>query len=125
MALHELFDKVAGDVESYSDLIAERAAGLGGTAHGTVQVAAKQTFLLPYPQGIADERQHVLAVSEAIAGFGESARDAIGHAATIGDAGTADLFTEISRAIDQQLWFGGSHVAPRQPLPRVQIRTPP
>jgi len=113
IALHELFDKVAGEVESYSDLIAERAAGLGGTAHGTVQVAAEQTFLLPYPLGIADERQHVFAVSEALAGFGESAREAIGHAATIGDADTADLFTEISRGIDQQLWFVESHAAPR------------
>jgi starvation-inducible DNA-binding protein len=113
IAIHELFDKVAGDVEGYSDLIAERAAALGGTAHGTVQVAAERTFLLPYPLGIADERQHIFAVSEALAGFGESAREATGHAVTIGDADTADLFTEISRGIDQQLWFVESHVAPR------------
>jgi starvation-inducible DNA-binding protein len=113
IAIHELFDKVAGKVEGYCDLIAERAAGLGGTAHGTVQVAAERTFLLPYPLGVADEREHVFAVSEALAGFGESVREAIGHAATIGDADTADLFTEISRGIDQQLWFVEAHVAPR------------
>jgi starvation-inducible DNA-binding protein len=113
MAIHELFDKVAGDVESYSDLIAERAAALGGTANGTVQVAAERSFLIPYPLDIADERQHVFAVSEALAGFGESVREAIGQATAFGDADTADLFTEISRGIDQQLWFVESHAAPR------------
>lgn len=40
IALHQLFDSVAEQVEAYSDLLAERAGGLGGTAHGTVQVAA-------------------------------------------------------------------------------------
>ena len=39
IAIHELFDKVSGEVENYSDLIAERAGGLGGTAYRTVQVA--------------------------------------------------------------------------------------
>jgi len=35
IALHELFDKVNEDVESYVDLIAERAVQLGGLAEGT------------------------------------------------------------------------------------------
>ena len=108
-----LNERLASDVESYSDLIAERAARLGGTAHGTVQVAAERSLLLSYPLGIADKRQHVFAVAEALAGFGKSTREAIDQAATIGDADTADLFTEISCGIDQQLWFVESHVAPR------------
>jgi starvation-inducible DNA-binding protein len=111
IAIHELFDKVSTDVETYSDLIAERARGLGGTAHGTVQVAAARSFLVPYPLGIADENQHVFAVSGTLAAFGQSVREAIGQAATFGDATTADLFTQISRGIDQQLWFVESHTA--------------
>src|ERR1700733_3256006 len=63
IAVHELFDKVAGEVEDYSDLIAERAGGLGGTAYGGIQVAAKQSFLAPYPLGIADEPKHIFAVA--------------------------------------------------------------
>lgn len=35
-------------------------------------------------------------------------------AAAIEDATTADLFTEISRGVDQQLWFVESHLAPKQ-----------
>src|SRR5437016_3230884 len=77
IAIHELFDKVAGEVESYSDTIAERAAALGGTAHGTIQVATKHSFLVPYALGVADAKDHIFAVSGALAAFGQSARQAI------------------------------------------------
>jgi starvation-inducible DNA-binding protein len=111
IAIHELFDKVAAEVENYSDLIAERAGALGGIAQGTVQLAAKRSFLVPYPLDIADEQQHVFTISGTLAAFGQSAREASAQAATFGDADTADLFTEISRGTDRQLWFVESHVA--------------
>jgi starvation-inducible DNA-binding protein len=113
IGVHELFDKVAGEAESYSDLIAERAAGLGGAAEGTVQVASDRSFLIPYPLRIADENQHIFAVAATLAAFGQSARDAIGQSETVGDADTADLFTAISRGVDHQLWLVESHVAPK------------
>lgn len=113
IAIHELFDKVSVEVENYSDLIAERAGGLGGTALGTIQAAVENSFLIPYPLGIADERQHVFAVAGALAAFGQSVREAIGKATDFGDVDTADLFTEVSRGIDHQLWFVESHVAPK------------
>lgn len=113
IAVHELFDKVADSVEDYSDTLAERAAALGGTAQGTVQVAAARSFLVPYALGIADEKEHVFVLSAALAAFGQSARQAIDEAAADGDADTSDLFTEISRGIDHQLWFVESHLAPK------------
>jgi len=113
IAIHELFDKVSVEAENYSDLIAERAGGLGGTAHGTVQVAAERSFLIPYPLGIAGEHQHVFAVAGTLAAFGQSVREASTQATAFGDTDTADLFTEISRGVDHQLWFVESHVAPQ------------
>jgi starvation-inducible DNA-binding protein len=71
IAIHELFDKVSEDVETYSDMLAERAGGLGGTAQGTIQVAAVRSVLVPYDLGIADENSHVFAVSAALAAFGQ------------------------------------------------------
>jgi starvation-inducible DNA-binding protein len=112
IAVHDLFDRVAEEVETYSDLMAERAGGLGGTAHGTVQLAAERSFLIPYDLGVADEASHLFAVSVALAAFGQSVREAIGSATTFGDVDTADLFTEVSRGIDRQLWFVESHTAP-------------
>jgi starvation-inducible DNA-binding protein len=117
IAIHELFDRVSTEVENFSDLIAERAAGLGGTANGTIQVAAKESFLIPYPLGVADEAQHLFAVSGALAAFGGSIIEAIAKSTEIGDPTTADLFTEISRGIDQQLYFVESHFAPKKTDP--------
>jgi len=112
IAVHELFDKVATEVDGYSDMIAERAGGLGGVAEGTVQLAAERSFLVPYPLRIADVNEHIFAVSATLAAYGQSAREAIGLAAVLGDADTSDLFTEISRGVDHQLWFVESHRAP-------------
>jgi starvation-inducible DNA-binding protein len=114
IAIHELFDRVSSEVENYSDKIAERAAGLGGTANGTIQVATEKSFLTPYPLGVADELKHLFAVSGALAAFGGSVIEAIAKSTEIEDATTADLFTEISRGIDQQLYFVESHLAPKK-----------
>lgn len=114
IAIHELFDRVSTEVEAFSDLLAERAGGLGGTANGTIQTAVKRSYLIPYPLGIADELQHLFAVSGALAAFGGSIREAIEKSTAIDDPTTADLFTEISRGVDQQLWFVESHLAPKQ-----------
>jgi starvation-inducible DNA-binding protein len=110
IAIHELFDKVADLVEDYSDLIAERAATLGGTAEGTIEVAVDRSLLERYTLGVADEKAHLVAVTAALAKFGESARKAIDEAAAFGDQDTSDVFTEVSRGIDKQLWLVESHL---------------
>jgi starvation-inducible DNA-binding protein len=112
IAIHELFDKVAAAAEEYSDLVAERAGALGGAAEGTIQVAVEHSFLQRYRLGIADAEAHIAAVTAALATFGESARNAIDETASFGDADTSDVFTEISRGVDQQLWLVESHKQP-------------
>jgi starvation-inducible DNA-binding protein len=110
IALHELFDSVAEIVEEQSDLIAERITALGGRADGTVRVAAESSTLVEYPLAITAGPNHVAAVADRLASYGRAARANIDHAAGLGDADTADLFTEISRAIDKQLWFVEAHL---------------
>jgi starvation-inducible DNA-binding protein len=111
-AMHKLFDTVSEEVESFSDMLAERAGGLGGAAQGTIQAVAENSFLVRYALGIADVKEHTFAISAALAAFGQSAREAIDQSAKFGDVATSDLFTEISRGIDQQLWFVESHTPP-------------
>jgi len=109
IALHELFDKISEDSEEYVDLIAERIEQYGGVAEGTVRMAAKRTRLSEYPLNIAQGREHVQALSQALANFGESTRDAIDKADELGDKDTADIFTEVSRGVDKYLWFVEAH----------------
>lgn len=109
IALHELFDKISEDAEEYVDLIAERIVQYGGIAEGTVRVAAKRSHLPEYPLAIAQGREHVQALSQALANFGESVRNAIDQADELGDKDTADIFTEISRGVDKYLWFVEAH----------------
>ena len=110
IALHELFDSVSEEVEDFVDTVAERLVALGGTAEGTIGVVAKRTKLEPYPVTITSGRDHVEALSNALAAVGKSARTAIDRANELGDADTADLFTEVSRAIDKKLWFVEAHL---------------
>ena len=109
IGLHELFDRIDEAVESYVDLIAERIVQLGGIAEGTVRVSAARSRLEEYPLLIGDGRDHVDAVSTALAAFGHEVRESIDEAADLEDADTADLFTEISRGIDKWVWFVEAH----------------
>lgn len=110
IALHELFDRVAGEVETNIDDIAERITALGGTAMGTVRVAAVNSSLSEYPLEITGAAAHIDALSSALADFGAKIRADIDRAADLGDADTADLFTEVSRGIDKLLWLVEAHI---------------
>ena len=109
IGLHELFDKIAEEVENYVDMIAERIVQLGGIAEGTVRTAAARSRLDEYPLNIADGAAHVEAVARALSTFGREARMTIDETAGLDDADTADLFTEVSRGIDKWLWFVEAH----------------
>ncbi len=109
-SLHELFDKVNEDVEEYVDLIAERAAQLGGAVLGTARIVAERSSLAEYPRAISAGREHVEALSSALAAYAKLARAAIDAADKLGDADTADVFTEISRGADKWLWMVEAHL---------------
>jgi starvation-inducible DNA-binding protein len=110
IALHKLFDEIVDAAEEYMDLLAERVVQLGGVAEGTVRIAAKKSALTEYPTNIAAERDHVEALSSALAAYGKTVRRAIDQSDELGDKGTADIFTEISRGADKYLWFVEAHL---------------
>ena len=110
ISLHKLFDEINEDVEDYVDLTAERVVQLGGVAEGTARLAVKASKLPEYPATIAEGHQHVDALSTVLAAYGKLARAAIDEADKLGDADTADIFTEISRGVDKWLWFVEAHL---------------
>jgi starvation-inducible DNA-binding protein len=110
IALHELFDKLSDVVLEQIDEIAERVTSLGGTAEGTVAVAAKRSKLKNYPLSITAGKDHLFYLSTQLSVYGKAVRVAIAETDELGDADTADLFTQISREIDKYLWFLEAHL---------------
>ncbi len=107
IALHELFDTLAAAVIAHVDTVAERATALGGTVNGTVRMAAAASELPEFPS-VTEGSAVVKALAEryAIAGAGVRA----GIDAASDDADTVDVFTEVSRDLDKQLWFLEAHL---------------
>lgn len=110
IALHKLFDEIVDEAEEYMDLLAERVVQLGGVAEGTVRIAARNSTLAEYPLSLVAERDHVEALSAALATYAGAIRRAIDQCDELGDKGTADIFTEISRGSDKYLWFVEAHL---------------
>jgi starvation-inducible DNA-binding protein len=108
--LHELFDEMASEIEEFVDMVAERITALGAIAYGTARVAVKTSFLEEYPLDATTGQEHLKALADAYASYGMHIRTAIDATDELGDADTADLYTEISRVIDKRLWFLEAHL---------------
>jgi starvation-inducible DNA-binding protein len=112
--LHEMFDEMAGELEEYVDMVAERVTALGGLALGTARVAAQESILPEYPFDILEGMEHVTALADRFAPYAKHLRESIAKTDDLGDADTADLYTEISRTIDKRLWFLEAHLQPSE-----------
>jgi starvation-inducible DNA-binding protein len=108
--LHRLFDELAGQLHQYIDMLAERATALGGLALGTMRIAARTSRLDEYPPDAVESLEHVEALATRFASYAATTRAAIDQALRLDDQSTADLFTEISRAMDKSLWFLEAHL---------------
>ncbi|KAG0194169.1 hypothetical protein DFQ28_001306 [Apophysomyces sp. BC1034] len=109
ISLHLLFDEVHSAAVEWADLSAERLVALGGTADGRVQQVAGQSPLMPYPLELKDGKDHVRQLADALAKYGQQVQQAIGATADAGDPTSSDLFTEISRGVDEYLWKLEAH----------------
>jgi len=110
IALHKLFDELAEVLEDHVDELAERVTALGGVATGTSRQAAAASRVPEFPSGVHKGMDVVTALAERYAGVGKTTRQAIDEADKLGDKGTADLFTAVSRDLDQSLYFLESHL---------------
>jgi starvation-inducible DNA-binding protein len=109
-SLRELYDKLAIDLATYADMIAERATALGGLARGTVRLAAAQSQLAEYPLDATTEMHTIEVLADRFGALANSLRHAIEVAQEAGDVGSEDLLTEVSRGLDKALWFLEAHL---------------
>ena len=111
VAIHEMLDPMFDETVGWADMMAERAVILGGQAYGTLQSAAKATSLPAFPVEATSVADLLGALAASLGKLGAAVRRAIDEATGLGDADTADLFTEVSRGLDKQLWYFEAHLA--------------
>ena len=95
--------------------MAERIVQLGGTAFGTVQEIDRRSALAPYPVDIYQVSDHMHALIDRYAAVANAIRQSIDEVDEAGDPDTADIFTEVSRGVDKQLWFLEAHTQEQSP----------
>jgi starvation-inducible DNA-binding protein len=101
--LHLLFDRIAGDVFAPIDAIAERITALGGTANGTVTMAAAATNLVDFViDGRETEYLHQLAGN--IADTANMVR-LNSQELNCSDPVTANFLMDLTFTLDQQLYL--------------------
>jgi starvation-inducible DNA-binding protein len=108
--LHELFDSVSSHLDEHSDTIAERAAALGGVANGTVREAAAKSGLKEADLTASDGFSMLKFLVHNVAHHANALRTAVQESGDLGDAITADLFTQLTRELDKDLWFLEAHL---------------
>lgn len=110
VARHELFDSLAAKLVGYADATAERAATLGGYATGTVRQSAERSKLPEYDERAVDGKHHIKTLVDRYSEYNRLIRNAVREAAVLEDPATEDLFTEILRATELDMWFLESHL---------------
>ena len=110
IGLHMMLDGFRDQMDDYNDKVAERIVQLGGTALGTTQTVAAESKLAAYPVDIYAIGDHLAALIDRFGVYANAVRKNIDETDEAGEPDTADLFTEISRGVDKQLWFLEAHV---------------
>lgn len=109
ITLHEFFDEIADASQEFTDLAAERLMALGGMADGTSGTVAATTSLPAFPVRLMAAEEQIERIRQALAHYAAFVYDAIQRAGEAGDPTTSDVFTEISRGLDQLLWKIEAH----------------
>lgn len=109
IAVHKLFDELHEQTEGYVDEIAERLTALGGQAHGTIQAAAENSVLEPYPLDLVKSEDHLKRLADSYSRWSAEVEKGIEEASEAGDPLTEDLLTQVGRGLGISLYFLESH----------------
>jgi starvation-inducible DNA-binding protein len=108
--LHELFDSIAEHLEDHIDTIAERVTTLGGVANGTVRETAAKTTLKEADLTASDGAAMLKFLVQNVGFHANALRTAVQESDDLEDAITADMFTQLTRELDKDLWFLEAHI---------------
>ncbi|MFI5661170.1 Dps family protein [Streptomyces sp. NPDC051684] len=109
IAVHEMIDPQVEKVRDMADEVAERAAALGGIAHGTPGVLVAARTWEDYSVGRADAIAHLGALDIVYTGLVEDVRKAVEQTGGI-DLATQDLLIGQLRELEKFQWFVRAHL---------------
>jgi starvation-inducible DNA-binding protein len=108
--LHLLFDSIAEHIEDHTDTIAERITAIGGVANGTIREAAAKSSLNEADLSAIDGPAMIKFLVHNFGHYANGLRNAVDEADELEDPITADLFTQLTREADKDLWFLEAHI---------------
>lgn len=116
IGLHKWLDEFAERTLKHIDLAAERATALGGIVEGTLRESVKHSRLnkKEEPSSISGMSDWIHTLADVHAEAGKRVRMAIKKLTDAEDFGTADLLTDVLRALDLQLWLLEAHINRQQ-----------
>lgn len=109
VARHQLFDELADHLRGWSDDLAERATTLGGYAEGTLRLAANKSVLEEYNLDAVDGRAHIATLIDRYGIYCNHVRQWIDGARAFNDPATEDLFVQVLRRAEMDMWFLEAH----------------
>jgi starvation-inducible DNA-binding protein len=112
IAIHELFDTFAGQLDESTDEIAERAVALGGRVAGTLPGIGNVTSLPPLSPETTGSFDLIELLAERYAAVSAILGIGINHSQEVNDEVTADLLITAAHSIDKNLWLLESHLEP-------------
>lgn len=107
---HELFDDMAGILNDYADVLAERIGAFGGYAVGTVREAAVNSMIPDFPYDVAYDLDMVEVVASQWSKYSDILIQTINKCDELRDFVTQDIFIDISKNVDKYVWFLESHM---------------
>jgi starvation-inducible DNA-binding protein len=106
---HKLFDRIANRTEDYADTLGEAIAFFQEEAVATPATIAK-SYIGPYKVGIAPCEDHLTAILKCLGTTNDELAMAIKVCLDAQDQVTADVFIEIGRGVQKDIYFVQAHL---------------
>ncbi len=110
LALHDLFGRISDELNRHTDVMAGRAAAIGGIPRCTAQSVVAATKLKPYPIFGFDGVDHVEELARRMAVLSAEIRQAILTIEGQRDPVTAHHLVDTGAAVDHLLWLLESQI---------------
>ena len=103
-SLHLQLDELVDSWRELADTVAERAVAIGAFPDGQAATIAADSPIEGVERGAIEDLELVRLLAGRLAEVAERARERAAHVSEL-DPATEDVFIEVNRALEEQLWM--------------------